>query len=858
MLVPVKWLEKYVDIDIPLDNLCNRLTLAGLEVGGLEQIGDWWEKDKILVGQVSAVKAHPDADRLCLVVIDYGDGRSEEVVTGAPNLFEFRGNDNLPTLKIAYATDGAVLLDAYTDKRPRPKAKLKPKKIRGVLSKGMVCSELELGLSDEHEGVLILPEDAPLGTPLSDYMGDAVIDLELTPDMARCLSMIGVAREVSALTGAKLKLPEDACKFDGNDKAGDYAAVEIKNPELCNRYTGMMICDVTIGPSPEWMQELLRKAGIKPISNVVDITNYVMLEYGQPLHAFDYDVLLQRAKESGEEKPTIIVRTATPGSKFTTLDDVERNVGEKNLMIADTLGDIAVAGVMGGLNSEISDETVNVLLESATFEGINNRRTTQHLKLNTEASHRFTRGVPATLNDIAARRAAELIREYAGGRIVPGIIDTYPVKQPQVQAFITPGEIQRQLGLAVDAATIRASLKKLDFVVEEKSADDLPAEASDMTFGLSIRNGEPLLLCTAPWHRLDIKYPADLTEEVARMIGYNAIPETLLSDPLPPQRRNVVIEREDEIRDILVGCGLQETINYSLTSIEQHAKLHLVDAEDPEIESKFIVLQNPISPARRVLRRSLLVSALENLAYNLRYTNRMATFELGLVYLPEASETIRPKEERRLCIALTGDRPQDTLHQKDVAESEYDFFDGKGIFEAMLSRLGFAGKNLRFQQAENQPAFTLRCADIVMKGENVGVIGELHPAVAGEFGLAGRRITLIECCIEQLIQADWKLSVMDPISSYPAVVEDLAFVVNKSVTAQDLKQVIERAGGQLLSGILLYDVYEGEPLEDHQKSVAFKLTYQSHEGTLSDEDIVPLRNRIIKKVAKTLEGSLRT
>ncbi len=523
------------------------------------------------------MKPHPNADRLVLVDVDYGASAPEQVVTGAPNLFAYKGMQNPPVLKVAFARAGAVLIDAYSDEQPRPKKKLKPSKIRGVPSNGMVCSERELGLSEEHEGILLLPEDAPVGMPLRDYLGDEVLNLGLTVDMARCLSMIGVAREVAALTNARLHLPpDDLSSTEGND-AGKYVAVEIADPELCNRYTAMVIKDVQIGESPKWMQDRLIKAGMRPISNVVDITNYVMLEWGQPLHAFDYDLLVERAQRAGTSKPIIIVRRAKAGEKMTTLDGVERELDDSMLLITDTLGPIAIAGVMGGAETEVHAGTRNVLLESATFDGINNRRTSQKLKLHSEASQRFTRGVPATLNAIAARRAAHLMREHTGGHIVPGIVDAYPVPQPVRVVYTTESDVRRILGMDVSLSDIAAGLQRLDIASETLEILPAPrAELGNGAFGLHIDQGEPLLRCVAPWYRLDIQVPADLAEEVARIIGYEKIGMTLMDDVLPLQRRNLPLETEEKIRDILVGCGLYETISYSLTTVENQCAVHQV------------------------------------------------------------------------------------------------------------------------------------------------------------------------------------------------------------------------------------------------------------------------------------------
>src|SRR6266566_1690610 len=645
MLIPLSWLKEYVDLNLTTKQLAERLTLAGLEVEGIENSADWWDPELVIVGQIVAVKAHPNADRLVLVDVDYGSSQTEQVVTGAPNLFQYKDQQNLPVLKLAFARTGAMLIDAYSDEQQRPKKKLKPSKIRGIPSNGMVCSERELGLSEEHEGILILPEDAPVGMPLRDYLGDEVLVLSLTVDMARCLSMIGVAREVSALTNGALHLPpDDLPSSNGNvgtplagvlgagalymgalGHAQDYVTIEIEDPDLCNRYTGMLIRDVQIGESPKWMQDRLLKVGMRPISNVVDITNYVMLEWGQPLHAFDYDLLVGRAEKAGISKPTIIVRRAKPGEKMTTLDGVEREFDDSILLITDKLGPIAIGGVMGGAETEVHNGTRNVLLEAATFDGINNRRTSQKLKLHSEASQRFTRGVPATLNAIAARRAANLMYDYAAARVVPGIVDNYPVPQAERVVYTTESDMHRILGMDVTLPEIAAGLQRLDIASEKLEghyqpprqgpcppdrvpqgssphihSTPAPTDLGDAAFGLHVEADEPVLRCTAPWYRLDIRVPADLTEEVARIIGYEHIKTTLMDDVLPTQHRNLSLETEESIHDILVGCGLQETINYALTVPENHDKINRDPIGTAEQNTPFITLVNPLSAKRRV------------------------------------------------------------------------------------------------------------------------------------------------------------------------------------------------------------------------------------------------------------------
>ncbi len=656
MLVPVSWLKEYVDIHLPIADLAERLTLAGLEVATMTELGAWWDPETILVGEVVAVVPHPNADRLVLVDVDYGASEPQRVVTGAPNLFVYRGESKkdgtLPVLKVAFARAGATLVDAYSEEEPRPQKKLKPSKIRGIESAGMVCSERELGLSEEHEGILLLPVDAPVGVPLRTYLGDMVLEIDLTPDMARCLNLIGIAREVASLTGTTLHLPPDTWQPSGEDVATDYVDVQIAEPALCNRYTATLIVDAEIGESPLWLQDRLRKAGMRPINNVVDITNYVMMEWGQPLHAFDYDILRQRAMRVGNDKPVIIVRRAGMGEKFTTLDGVERELDDSMLMITDTAGPIAIAGVMGGLESEVSPTTRTILLESATFEGINNRRTAQALRMSSEAGYRFARGIPPTLNPIGAHRAAELMRRYAGGRIVPGMVDAYPVKQPEYVVYTTASDMARLLGMDLGLDTVANALQQLGFGVTQVDtvAPDAPADA---VFALHRLPDEPLLACIPPWYRLDVHIPADLTEEVARMIGYEHVGTTLVNEELPPQRHNIMVETEEKVRDVLVTCGLQEIINRTLTTPEDHDKLCQNGPASTD-DASYITLTNPSATERRVMRRSLLVSALENLVRNLRYADRLATFEIGRVYLPEAGDGTLPLEDRRVSLVLCG------------------------------------------------------------------------------------------------------------------------------------------------------------------------------------------------------------
>ncbi len=848
MRVPLSWLKEYVDITLPVDELEERLTLAGLEVANVEYIGVEmpasvkfkkqikpddvvtgnghirWEKDKIFVGEVVSVEKHPDADRLTLVTVNYGAEEPLTVVTGAPNL---KPGDS--GQKVAFAIAGARLIDAYAD--AFKVRKLKPGKIRGIVSQGMVCSERELGLSDEHEGIIILPEDAPVGMPLADYLGDVVFDIDITPNMIRIASIIGVAREVAAITGADLHIAMPAWQTSP-PPVDDYADVEIIDADLCHRYTATIIRDVSVQPSPFWMQHRLRLAGQRPISNLVDVTNYVMFEWGQPLHAFDYDKLLERAQSIGKDRVKIIVRRAEDGEKFTTLDGVERTLDSDVLMICDEVGPIAIGGVMGGLETEVSDSTRTVLLESAAFEFINIRQTAKKLKLPSEAAYRFSRGVPPRLNPIGNVRGAQLMADLGGGNIADGIIDDYPRPQPEVEVPVTVRDVQRWLGIDLSQDEIVDILKRLEF---------------------GVRIQDETLWATAPWYRLDVNITADLLEEIARIYGYDNIPETLLSDELPPLRHNWAWELDEWLRDMLAAAGLQETINYSLTSIENYRKMYPDNPEAAPGPEMFVTLANPLSQERSVMRRCLGVSAIENLQRNLRYTDRMATFEIGLGYRPELGDGVLPREIRLLSIALTG--PRDPGNWLGQDETPMDFFDAKGVLETLFERLG-ATADVNYR-AESAHIFGPRAAGIYLNEQKIGNVGEVHPKIREAFDLGDRPVALAGLQIEPLIPYIQRKKKLRPISDFPPVKEDIALVVDEDIPAGVVEALIRQTAGVNLRDIQLFDVYRGDPVPPGKKSLAFALTFQSPVKTLTDKDTAKLRRKIVGRLSREIGADLR-
>jgi phenylalanyl-tRNA synthetase beta chain len=824
MRIPLSWLGDYVDITLPIPELAERMTLAGLEVAAIEEIGSEWDREKLFVGKIVEVRPHPNADRLTIAVVEYGAEQPMAVVTGAPNI---RVGDK--GQRVPFATRGARLIDGHADELSY--MTLKPTKIRGVRSEGMVCSEKELGISDDHEGIMILEDDAPIGVPLQDYVGDTVVELDLTPNLARCFSIVGVAREVAALTQQEVR-PGDWPQLA--EKAGTastrWVELEIADPELCPRYSAALVRDVQIGPSPPWMQRRLTLAGLRPINSIVDITNYVMLEWGQPLHAFDYDLLRDRdGKTPPSALPIIIVRRARPSESMVTLDGVMRSLTEDTLLITDGGGPVAIAGVMGGLESEVTDGTTNILIESANFNYISVRRTSQALKLPSEAASRFGRGVPPQLTMIAVERSARLMEELAGGTVEEGYADAYPLKLETKVVDLTPQEVERILGIALEAEQIVNILESLEF--------DCQVE-------------EEVIHATVPHYRLDVSIPADLIEEVARVYGYDRLPTTLMNDELPPQQRDYSLEGEERIRDILVGCGLTEAISYSLGNLEVFAKLDPAGAEPSPAD--YIRISNPLTTEREYMRRTLMSSLLETARDNLRYTEGVALFEIGRVYLPQREDQL-PDEPRRLGIAMTGPR---TLRSWLIDEPGYeDFYDLKGVVETLLDRLGLTERSIT---PVEHPTFRPGgCAALKVADVEVGVFGEVDPKVRESFDLPAQPVTLLELDLEELLAQVEPVRYLQLVSRFPAISQDMSLIVDEDVPAQQVEGLIRLAGGELLEEVTLFDVYRGEPTPPGKKSLAYSLTYRHAERTLTDREVAKVHTRIAGRLEKEIGAKLR-
>jgi phenylalanyl-tRNA synthetase beta chain len=838
MKVPLSWLRDYVELTLPVGRLAERLTLAGLELEGVrvlglpvpeglrvkpEEAGPVWAVDRIVVGRVLKVEKHPNADKLKLVTVEYGAKEPRVVVTGAPNIAVGESGR-----KVVLGLPGTTYFDGHVT--PKALKELKPSTLRGIPSDSMVMSEFELGISEEHEGVIILEDDVPVGTPLAEFMGDVVLELNVLPNMARCLSLIGVAREVAALTGHTVRLPPHTAEATGEPIEGQ-VRVEIEDPKLSARYSAMLLKGVTVGPAPSWMQRRLTYAGMRPINNIVDVTNYVMLEWGQPLHAFDHDALVKRA---GGKAPVITVRPARAGEVLTTLDNVKRELTPDTLVIADAAGPVALAGVMGGAETEVTAQTKNVLLESANFNFVSIRRTMKALNLPSEASARFSRGIHPELVRPAAERAAELMRQYAGAKICRGIADTYPAPLPAQVVLLTMAEVRHLLGMDMAIEEAVRILEALEYGVE--------------------REGPEALRVTVPQHRLDVQAgTADLIEDLARIHGYDRLPATLLADQLPRQHGNLPLAFEEGVRDILVRAGLQEVITYALTTPQAEAPLGL-----PELD--YVTLLNPINELRRVMRHSVLAGVLEVARENLKHTGDVRLFELGPVFLPREGQKL-PDEPRRLALVLTGRRAAEFWAGSAAggagggAAAALDFFDLKGVIEALAADLHLTEVSYRPSPAKYlHPG---RAAELVVAGKAVSSFGQLHPGVAEAYGLGDRDVLAGELDVEALQAAAPPRYTYVPVPRFPAALRDVAVVVDEAVTAERVVAEIRAAGGELLREVRLFDLYRGGSIPAGTKSLAYALTYQAEDRTLTARDVDQAHKKIESRLKHVLEAQIR-
>ena len=844
MKAPLSWIKDYIDLDdLNVEQIAHYLTMIGLEVEGIRLVGLpkpeaerhefnyeglSWDREKFVVAEVLEVLPHPNADRLVLCRLN--DGIQELVIlTGAPNLYPYKGQGPLAQpLKVAYAREGAILYDGHQPGQVL--TKLKRAVIRGVESFSMICSEKELGISDEHEGVIILDTDAPVGTPLVDYMGDAVFDISILPNMVRDASMIGIARELAAVTRRELHLPEGIPLPQG-DALSKRVSLEVRNPELNPRFMLGMVENVQAQPSPYWVQRRLNLAGMRPIDALVDATNYTMLETGEPLHAFDYELLCKRA---GGNLPSIITRTAKQGEMLTLLDGTTQPLDESMEVVADSVGPLSLAGIMGGMDSGISAQTQHVLLEAASWNFINIRQTLSKLKIPSEAGWRFSRGVHPALAEQALRLCLQRMLAWGGGRLVEGVLDAYLLPPQDPMVTLTEEEIISRLGAEISLEEAANILARLGFTC-------------------TLQNGQ--LTAKAPPIRLDIGEgligKASLMEEIARIYGYERIPSKRLAVELPAPVFDPNLETEERIRDILVSLGLQDTVAYRQTSPQREARILPNQALDPDLA--YVRIKNPISPDRTVMRRSGLATMLELLEYNSKFRPSLALFEIGPVFLPVDGQLL-PREALRLTVGMAGLREIPTWQTK-TAEKR-DFFDLKGLLEAFLRGLHLP--EVSFQPSEHPTFHPGKCAQVLSGEQVLGVFGELHPMVQEHYEFEALPVLAAELDADLLVALSRVEFEHQPLSNYPAMVEDIAVIVPEEVSAAALEAAIHQAGGKLLVNVRLFDVYRGEKLGLGKKSMAYQLTYQAFDRTLNDKDAATIRNRIVRALEREFGAVLRS
>ena len=859
MKIPYSWLKEYVEIELSAEELANRLTMAGLEVDRVEYA---WPG--VITAEIVHLERIKGSDHLSATRVTTGGGEEMSVVCGAPNI---KLHDRVPLAQIG---------TKVADKTIAEKATM------GVLSQGMLCSPRELGISDDHSGILILPSDTPLGVPLGKVLADAVIELDVKAHRGDLFCMVGVAREVAAFTGKPLKPPVIQVTEKGT-AAAKLMSLDVRVPDLCPRYTARVVRGVAIGPSPAWMAERLTAAGMRPINNVVDITNYVMLELGQPLHAFDYDRVAQHR---------IIVRAALAGEEITTLDGVQRRLTPNMVMVTDPTGPTVIAGIFGGERCEVHDGTTNVLLEAAHWNPSNIRRTSQALGLRTESSGRFEKNPDIELTSAAVDRAAQLLLDLAGGATAPGTVDFYPNPPTRRVLRFDTEQVAWLAGLDCTPSEAASALRALGFTV------DLELE-------------ERYLNVTVPTWRSDVQESADLVEEVARILGYDRIPSTIPNGPLPEPTHDGWFEREEEVRDVLVGAGLTEIVTYSLVSRASMARLLrnggsgaagllTAPASVPEVESAAadgggrrrtrteerreieavasqlpaIAVRNPLSSEFESLRLTLMPGLLATLRDNAKHSEvGLWFFELGRRYLqtPGLLDGNGLAEERRsLGVALLGPHARSW----NEPERSADFFDVKGVAETLLQALKV--RDYRFASVLHPTFHPGRCAALELavpaddaptageprilsqgsRWQRAGVLGEVHPEVAERFDLSGRAY-LMELDLERLYSAVPERLVYSGVSRFPAVTRDLALVVDGATPEADIHATILSSGGALVRRAQLFDVYTREHIGANKRSLAYALTYGSSERTLTDREVDAAQQRILAALAERFGATLR-
>lgn len=822
MRVPLSWLREYVDVDLSADALAARLTLLGMEVKGIERLGTDWSR--VVVGELLAVEDHPNSNRLHLTSVRVGaEAPTLSIVCGAHNI--------APGQRVPVALPGSVLPG---DRR------IEVARLAGVESQGMLCSGTELGLSDDAEGILILPPDTPIGLPLEELVGDTVLDVDVKPNRGDALSIIGLAREMAAATGARLRWPVIEVAGSG-DATADHIAVAVEDPR-CSRFVARWLDGVTIGPSPFAVQRRLLAAGVRPISNVVDASNYVMLEMGKPIHTFDAD---------GVRGGRIIVRAASEGERLTTLDHVERTLDPDVLLIADAEGPLGLAGVMGGVDSEVADGTTRVIVESAIFDPVSIRRTAFRFALRSEASLRFEKGQEHRLARVGADRAAQLILAWAGGRAATGAVDTHPAEPPQLRVPFRPARVSRLLGIGIPAAEQAVLLARVEVATEPAN----PGDRVPVTAGGPLADAGPDgLVALIPPHRRDLVIEADIIEEVARVRGYETLPGSLPATPMPtyrPDPRRLV----DQVRGWLASAGLTEALCHGLIDPLDHARLGIAPGDRGTI-----VAANPVTLDHSELRRSLLPGLLRVLADNQRLRRSdVAVFEVGPTHLRVEGQ---PTETPMLAFLLTGAVAPPVW---SPAGRSWDVADGKGLVELLARRLGdrrVAWGPVEPRAGVDHPGRT--AAALASPGGSgdhdgmpLGRVGEVHPSLLDAYDIRAPHVVFGEVPIAALASLVPERVSTGDLDLPPPLERDIAVVVTADVPAASVGELIREAAGPTLVALALFDRYQGAPLAPGDISLAWRLRFQPREDASDDTALDDRMGRVASVLSERIGARLR-
>lgn len=764
MKVPMRWLSEYVETGLTAKELAHRMTMAGLEAEKIEEIGSQW--DKIYVGYVTKVERHPNADRLSLAEVEAGEHKLT-VVTGAPNIAQGQ--------KVALALTGARLIDGHSDSGELKT--LKPAMMRGIKSEGMVCSEKELGLSDEHEGILELAPDAPVGVPLQQWLGETVIEFEITPNLVHAFSVVGIAREAAAITESNLSQPALADLASLPVATGDL--VQIEDLDLCPRYVGIVVEGIEVGPSPEWLAQRLTAAGLRPINNVVDVTNFVMHEIGQPLHAFDREKLAEGR---------IVVRRARSGETIETLDHQKRELSSEMLVIADAEKPVAVAGVMGGFESEVTDGTTTILLEGANFNMKSVRRTSRALKLRTDASARFERGMDPNMAGPAMARATHLLLELCPNARVIEVADVYPEPVTPRTLAMRYSRVKQVLGIEIAPETAINVLSRLGF------APEISGESDNLT-----------LTVTVPTYRHDVSIPDDIVEEIARIVGYETLPSTLPIGQTTPVRRDPMYRLKQAVQTALLASGASECVTYITVSEEMlrpytDSATVLAGLVRPVALDEMLRLRNPLQAERGLLRTTLIPSLLESVVSNLKHETGVRLYESAHIYLPRGRDEL-PQEIDVVGIVFAGDRSAVGLN---ATPGTLDFFDLKGALESIWATIGIGSPEIA---ATTHPALHPgRAAAYSIGGQTLAIFGELRPDVAVAAGIDVPRVCVAEIDLSVALAAIPELAKEVTVPRFLPVQQDFAVVVAEAITAGDVEAALRAGSGPLATAVSLFDI----------------------------------------------------